>query len=94
MRERQTQMSFRVFPSERDTITRKAKEIGMNISEYIRTCALNKEIRKPPSPDFSRLYHIVRKLHDRFRYEDGFDMTNADLTEAEEILLKIYHGKE
>ena len=91
MRERQIQMSFRVFPTEKKTIIAKAKQYGMNTSEYLRTCALNKELKAPPSPEFKRVYQIIQKLHDRFRYEDGFTKTNADLTEAENLLLELYH---
>ena len=91
MRERQIQMSFRVFPTEKKTIIAKAKQYGMNTSEYLRTCALDKEIKIPPSPDFKKLYQIIQRLRNRFRYENGFTKTNADLTEAEDLLLELYH---
>ena len=50
-----------------------------------------KELKAPPSPEFKRVYQIIQRLHDRFRYEDGFTKTNADLTEAENLLLDLYH---
>ena len=74
MRERQTQMSFRVFPTERKTITAKAKQFGMNTSEYLRTCALNKELKAPPSPElltdpkyFTQVKKAIQPVKDYFR---------------------------
>lgn len=96
MRERTSEINIRVYESEKDKIRRIAKKAGMNMSAYIRTVAVGKEIKSAPTEGFMKVYNMVKEVHDPLRWEilmDG-NKLNIQLSEIEKELLSLYHGKE
>ncbi len=95
MRERTSEINVRVYESEKEKIKRIAKKAGMNMSDYIRTVAVGKEIKSAPTEGFMKVYNMVKEAHDPFRWEilmDG-NKLNIQLSEIEDALLDLYHGK-
>ena len=91
MRTRTEEINVRVYKTEKNTIRRKAKKCGMNMSEYLRTLGTGAAVREAPRRELMLAYQKLTTLHDTVRYE--LAMSEA-LTEIESLLLRAYHGKE
>ena len=48
MRTRTEEINVRVYKTEKNTIRRKAKKCGMNMSEYLRTLGTGAAVREAP----------------------------------------------
>ena len=48
MRNRTDEINVRVFKTEKNTIRRKAKKCGMNMSEYLRTLGTEAAVKEAP----------------------------------------------
>ena len=94
MRERTTEINFRVYQTEKEKIRRIAKKAGMTVSDYLRNVALNKEIKTAPTEDFMSIYHLVKEIHDDFKWEVGYGNLNQKFEKIENSLLNLYHGKD
>ena len=77
---------MRVYKTEKNTIRRKAKKCGMNMSEYLRTLGTGTAVKEAPRRELMLAYQKLTTFHDTVRYEA--------LTEIESLLLRAYHGKE
>jgi predicted DNA binding CopG/RHH family protein len=96
MRERTSEINIRVYKSEKEKIKQIAKKAGMNMSDYIRTVAVGKEVKSAPTEGFMKVYNMVKEAHDPFRWNylmDG-NRLNIQLSKIEEALLNLYHGKD
>ena len=87
MRNRTDEINVRVFKTEKNTIRRKAKKCGMNMSEYLRTLGTESVVKEAPREELMQAYRKLTKLHDGIRYE-------VAMTEIEGLLLKAYRGEE
>ena len=94
MRNRTDEINVRVFKTEKNTIRRKAKKCGMNMSEYLRTLGTEAAVKEAPREELMQAYRRLTKLHDGIRYEVAMTEFNTAFTEIEELLLKVYHGEE
>jgi hypothetical protein len=94
MRERTSEINIRVYESEKEKIRRIAKKAGMNMSDYIRTVAVGKEVKSAPTEDFMLVYNLVKEIHDEFRWEVSFGNLNQKFEKIENSLLNLYNGKE
>ena len=94
MRNRTDEINVRVFKTEKNTIRRKAKKCGMNMSEYLRTLGTESTVKEAPSEELMQAYRKLTKLHDTIRYELSMAAFSDSLTEVEDLLLQAYHGKE
>lgn len=94
MRKRTEEINVRVYKTEKNTIRRKAKLCGMNLSEYLRTLGTGADVSAAPSEELRLAYQKLLTLHDAFRYELWASEYDRTLTEIEELLLKAYHGRE
>ena len=65
----QTRSNVRVFKTEKNTIRRKAKKCGMNMSEYLRTLGTESVVKEAPREELMQAYRKLTKLHDGIRYE-------------------------
>ena len=96
MRERKTQINFRVYQTEKDAIHSKAKRCGMTDADYIRNCALDRVIMEMPREGLKTAYlklnPLIRYLE---QYSDDFSKKEVvTLKSIQEILLDLYRGKE
>ena len=94
MRERSTQINFRVTKTEKETIRRKAKRCGMAVGEYVRNCALDRKVVELPREGLKEAYRRVGIV---LRYLEQFTDTTEyvnSLKETLDIMLDIYYGKE
>lgn len=80
---------MRVYKTEKNTIRRKAKKCGMNMSEYLRSLGTGAAVREAPRREL-----MLTTLHDTVRYELAMRDFDEALTEIESLLLRAYHGKE
>lgn len=94
MRQRTSEINIRVFKTEKEQIRRKANKAGMTVSDYLRSVALNKEIKTAPTEDFMSIYNLIKEIHDEFRWEVGYVNLNQKFDEIENSLLNLYHGKD
>jgi len=94
MRNRTDEINVRVFKTEKNTIRRKAKKCGMNMSEYLRTLGTESVVKEAPREELMQAYRKLTKLHDGIRYEVAMTEFNDAFTEIEGLLLKAYHGEE
>ena len=85
---------MRVYKTEKNTIRRKAKKCGMNMSEYLRTLGTGAVVREAPRRELMLAYQKLTTLHDTVRYEVSMAAFSDALTEIEDLLLMVYHGKE
>ena len=69
MRNRTDEINVRVYKTEKNTIRRKAKKCGMNMSEYLRTLGTETEVKAAPREELMQAYRKLTKLHDGIRYE-------------------------
>ena len=83
MRKRTEEINVRVYATEKNTIRRKARKLGMNTSEYLRTVGLNPRLQPPPAEDLMLAYQKLQRLP-----------TSPELSEISGLLLKAYYGKE
>ena len=83
MRNRTEEINVRVYKTEKNTIRRKAKKCGMNMSEYLRSLGTGAAVREAPRRELMLAYQKLTTFH--------FDEA---LTEIESLLLRAYHGKE
>ena len=88
MRNRTEEINVRVYKTEKNTIRRKAKKCGMNMSEYLRTLGTGTAVKEAPRRE------RMLTLHDTIRYELAMRDFDEALTEIESLLLRAYHGKE
>ena len=93
MRKRTSEINIRVYKTEKETIRRKASKVGMNVSDYIRSVALDKEIKVAPTEKFMEVYQLIKGVHDEFRWQVGSENLNQKFEKIEEALLDLYHGK-
>jgi hypothetical protein len=84
----------RVFKTEKNTIRRKAKKCGMNLSEYLRTLGTGAMVREAPRLELMLAYQKLVKLHDSIRFEITMSRFSEALSEIEALLLKAYHGED
>ena len=89
MRNRTEEINVRVYKTEKNTIRRKAKKCGMNMSEYLRSLGTGAAVREAPRRELMLAYQKLTTLHDLAMRD--FDEA---LTEIESLLLRAYHGKE
>ena len=94
MRTRTEEINVRVYKTEKNTIRRKAKKCGMNMSEYLRTLGTDTVVREAPKEELIQAYRKLTRLHDGIRYELAMRDFDEALTEIESLLLRAYHGKE
>ena len=94
MRNRTDEINVRVFKTEKNTIRRKAKKCGMNMSEYLRTLGTESAVKETPREELMQAYRKLTKLHDGIRYEVSMAAFSDALTEIEDLLLQAYHGEE
>lgn len=94
MRNRTDEINVRVFKTEKNTIRRKAKKCGMNMSEYLRTLGTESTVKEAPREELMQAYLKLTKLHDGIRYEVAMNEFNDAFTEIEGLLLKAYRGEE
>lgn len=94
MRNRTEEINVRVFKTEKNTIRKKAKKCGMNMSEYLRTLGTESAVKEAPRKELMLAYQKLTKLHDSIRYEVSMTEFNDALAEIEALLLKAYHGEE
>ena len=94
MRTRTEEINVRVYKTEKNTIRRKAKKCGMNMSEYLRTLGTGAAVREAPHRELMLAYQKLTTLHDTVRYELFMRDLDEALTEIESLLLRAYHGKE
>ena len=92
MRNRTEEINVRVFKTEKNLIRRKARKCGMNMSEYLRTLGTDTVVREAPKEELMQAYRKL--LHDGLRYEVSMAAFSDALTEIEDLLLVVYHGKE
>lgn len=85
---------MRVYKTEKNTIRRKAKKCGMNMSEYLRTLGTGTTVKEAPRRELMLAYQKLTTLHDTVRYELAMRDFNEALAEIESLLLRAYHGKE
>ena len=85
---------MRVYKTEKNTIRRKAKKCGMNMSEYLRTLGTDATVKEAPREELMQTYRKLTRLHDGIRYEVSMAAFSDALTEIEDLLLKAYHGEE
>ena len=90
MRTRTEEINVRVYKTEKNTICRKAKKCGMNMSEYLRALGTGAAGREAPRRELMLAYQKLTTLHDTVRYE----LAMRDCDEIESLLLRAYHGKE
>ena len=69
MRTRTEKINVRVYKTEKNTICRKAKKCGMNMSEYLRTLGTDTVVREAPKEELMQAYRKLTRLHDGLRYE-------------------------
>ena len=69
MRTRTEEINVRVYKTEKNTIRRKAKKCGMNMSEYLRTLGTGAAVREAPRWELMLAYQKLTTLHDTVRYE-------------------------
>ena len=91
MRNRTEEINVRVYKTEKNTIRRKAKKCGMNMSEYLRT---GTAVKEAPRRELMLAYQKLTTFHDTVRYELAMRDFDEALTEIESLLLRAYHGKE
>ena len=94
MRNRTEEINVRVYKTEKNTIRRKAKKCGMNMSEYLRTLGTGTAVKEAPRRELMLAYQKLTTLHDTVRYELAMRDFDEALTEIESLLLRAYHGKE
>lgn len=94
MRNRTEEINVRVFKTEKNLIRRKARKCGMNMSEYLRTLGTDTVVREAPKEELMQAYRKLTRLHDGLRYEVSMAAFSDALTEIEDLLLVVYHGKE
>lgn len=94
MRNRTGEINVRVFKTEKDTIRRKAKKCGMNMSEYLRTLGTESVVKEAPPAELMLAYRKLTKLHDGIHDEVSMVEFCDAFTEIEGLLLKAYHGEE
>ena len=85
---------MRVYKTEKNTIRRKAKKCGMNMSEYLRILGTGAVVREAPRRELMLAYQKLTTLHDTVRYELAMRDFDEALTKIESLLLRAYHGKE
>ena len=68
MRERTRQINIRATKTEKEKIHRKAKRCGLADAEYIRNCALDKQVTEMPREGLQIAY---RKLSPLISYLQG-----------------------
>ena len=93
MRERNQQINIRVTVVEKEKIRRKAKQCGMGDAEYIRNCALSRQIREMPREGLRTAYLKIGSL---ISYLEKYRETQKErdvLKSVQEILLDLYRGK-
>ena len=94
MRNRTEEINVRVYKTEKNTIRRKAKKCGMNMSEYLRSLGNGAAVREAPCRELMLAYQKLTTLHDTVRYEVSMAAFSDALTEIEDLLLQAYHGEE
>ena len=94
MRNRTEEINVRVYKTEKNTIRRKAKKCGMNMSEYLRSLGTGAAVREAPRRELMLAYQKLTTFHDTVRYELAMRDFDEALTEIESLLLRAYHGKE
>ena len=94
MRNRTEEINVRVYKTEKNTIRRKAKKCGMNMSEYLRTLGTGAAVKETPRQELMLAYQKLTTLHDTVRCELVIRDLDEALTEIESLLLRAYHGKE
>ena len=93
MRQRTTEINFRVYKSEKEQIRRKAKKAGMTASDYLRSVALGAELKTAPTEEFISVYQLIKEIHDEFRWDIGFNGLSKKFDTIENMLLNLYHGE-
>ena len=94
MRTRTEEINVRVYKTEKNTIRRKAKKCGMNMSEYLRTLGTGAAVREAPRQELMLAYQKLTTLHDTVRYELAMRDFDEALTEIESLLLRAYHEED
>ena len=64
MRNRTEEINVRVYKTEKNTIRRKAKKCGMNMSEYLRSLGTGAAVREAPRRELMLAYQKLTTLHD------------------------------
>ena len=68
MRNRTEEINVRVYKTEKNTIRRKAKKCGMNMSEYLRTLGTGTAVKEAPRRELMLAYQKLTTFHDTVRY--------------------------
>ena len=76
MRTRTEEINVRVYKTEKNTIRRKAKKCGMNMSEYLRTLGTGAAVREAPRRELMLAY---QKLTTPVTYNNG-DIVKVPVT--------------
>ena len=84
---------MRVYKTEKNTIRRKAKKCGMNMSEYLRTLGIGTAVKEAPRRELMLAYSEADALHDTVRYELAHEDFDEALTEIESLLLRAITGR-
>ena len=74
---------MRVYKTEKNTIRRKAKKCGMNMSEYLRTLGTGTAVKEAPRRELMLAYQKLTTFHDTVRYELAMRDFDEALTEIE-----------
>ena len=94
MRKRTDEINVRVYPTEKKLIRRKAKKCGMTMSAYLRSLGTDAAVKAAPNENLMLAYQKVLKLHDGLRFDVVMTYYSNALAEIEQLLLKVYRGKE
>ena len=73
-------INIRVTKDEKRILSRKAKRAGLNLSEYLRKCGLNEEVRCLPSEYLKQLFCFVADK-------------NYDVRIVRKLLLDLYNER-
>lgn len=82
MRNRTEEINVRVYKTEKNTIRRKAKKCGMNMSEYLRTLGTGTAVKEAPRRELMLAYQKLTTFHDSVvtpnnnRYYYVYEYTN------------------
>lgn len=74
MRNRTEEINVRVYKTEKNTIRRKAKKCGMNMSEYLRSLGTGAAVREAPRRELMLAYQKLTKSATAPRGKDDYAM--------------------
>jgi hypothetical protein len=74
MRNRTEEINVRVYKTEKNTIRRKAKKCGMNMSEYLRILGTGTAVKEAPRRELMLAYQKLTKSATVPRGQDDYTM--------------------